>query len=145
MFQTSRDLIVQEIQAFFQALAWVLHARSEGRPEEAYSYISELFSDRLQNDARDLAELSPKEVVALCDFKGKFSPEMATAMAPLLEEKAMLELDQDNPKIALTSLTQAKALYLAAIKEPGDIPLIGMNERVQKIDLRIGEISISDS
>ena len=141
MFQTSRDLIVQEIQAFFQALAWVIHANSEGRPGEAYAYISELFSERLQNDARDISELSPKDVLALCDFKGKFSPEMATAMAPLLEEKAALEREQDNLEVARSSLMQAKALYLAAILEPGKVPLMGMEERVQRIERRLDELN----
>jgi len=143
MFQNSRDLLVQEIQEFFQALAWVIHARSEGRPSEAYAHITELFADRLQNELRDISDLDPKEVVDLCINKGKFSPDMATAMAPLLKEKASIELEENNTSKALVSLEQAKALYMAAIDQPGETTLVDIKERVQVLDneiRRLGDI-----
>ncbi len=135
MFQ--RDIIMREIEQAIRVLlhvfAQVLRLKSEERYEEALAHLREAFGEA-DLSPRPVGELSPRELVALCEYPRGFEYGLALSIADLLCEEADLLTQLGSLPEARARAVGARALYEAALATEGAVLPVDIAQKLLRAE-----------
>ena len=135
MFQ--RDIIMREIEQAIRVLlhvfAQVLRLKSEERYEEALAYLREAFGEA-DLSPRPVGELSPRELVALCEYPRGFEYGLALSIADLLCEEVDLLTQLGSLPEARARAVGARALYEAALATEGAVLPVDIAQKLLRAE-----------
>ena len=125
--------IEQAIRVLLHVFAQVLRLKSEERYEEALAYLREAFGEA-DLSPRPVGELSPRELVALCEYPRGFEYGLALSIADLLCEEVDLLTQLGSLPEARARAVGARALYEAALATEGAVLPVDIAQKLLRAE-----------
>lgn len=131
-----KDYIMREVQKLVQVLTVILGLKEQKKFDEALDEIDNTYARFFEENRATMQAKSIEELGQLCISDGRFSADLAFALADIIREEAEILEMQDKKEKAIRKYQLVLDLYQLAVDEKDaamPIDIVTKMEKLQQI------------
>lgn len=134
-----KDFIMREVQKMVQVLQVIMGLKQEKKYVQAQDKIDDIYARFFDENMQTIQAKDDEGLERLCTIDGRFSPDLAFALADIINQEAeILELQGDK-KAALQQYKSSLKLYQQALEKKDATVPVDVMDKMQRIEGKLKE------